>query len=468
MHCTYAIKIVCVQCYGDTMKYFTNLKADAVYDDNGSHNPLLEALPDLLSKKELFSQIMSIPELDDKTYLSGQKRAALMYQLAEMFIPLDYMYDMYNCIYRAIQSTYLTQNCYDSIRKMNYSIYDNITAVKKLQFCTQSESGAILGVPGIGKTSSLRHCLRTMPQIIAHQNYHGEMLYCQQITYLFVECPADCSIKTLGHNIGYAIDKALGTNYSTTLWRCTRETVGAVALTIKQLCATYHIGVIVLDEIQNVIAMNTVKRQNARLIKFLIELMNDTSTAIILVGTLESDLLFLREDHLKRRTRGLRLLPMEYDNVYKGFLQSIWEYQYTEKTVELNENMMKLIYTASSGITSYIVKIFTESQARAISIGAKAINERIIKETISALSIVKPKAYNTGLSISSFATRQERQEFNQGIDRIKEISVSKTIKRGRPAKMRDSKDILALLDSVKDLDTCEKILLQNNLLEVMI
>lgn len=445
------------------MKYTTNLKVDAIYDENGTNNPFLEALPELMIKDELFSKIASAPPLPEELKNGFERRNLGLYQLPALFVPMDYMYDMYDFIYRTIQSTYMTENSYESIRQINYNIFENITAVKKMQFCSQAECGAVLGVPGIGKTSSLRHCLGTMPQVIVHQKYHGEMLYCHQITHLFVECPSDCSIKTLGHNIAYAIDKALGTNYASTIWQFKRASVGMVALTIKQLCATYHIGVIIIDEIQNLITTNAAMRQNPKLIKFLVELMNDTSTSIVLVGTLESDELFSREDHLKRRTRGLRLLPMEYDNVYKKFLQNIWQYQYTEEPTMLTENFAKLIYTASAGITSYIIKIFIEAQSKAILAGARGINEDIIRETITTLSIIKTKTYTAGVSISRFTTPET------GVidfDSLQNVVSTQRFRRGRRPKARSAYDLLQLLMDIHDIDECEKILLENHLLEV--
>lgn len=47
-------------------------------------------------------------------------------------------------------------------------------------------------------------------------------------------------------------------------------------------------------------------RQVKPLIKFLVELTNDTSTAVYFVGTPLAEELFVAQEHLKRRTRGIR------------------------------------------------------------------------------------------------------------------------------------------------------------------
>ena len=73
------------------MKYLTDMKTDAVYTDNGSRNPLFEALPDLLSKEELFDRIRSCPESRSAMQRKEKLQSELMYQLSSMFIPMDYM-----------------------------------------------------------------------------------------------------------------------------------------------------------------------------------------------------------------------------------------------------------------------------------------------------------------------------------------------------------------------------------------
>ena len=69
-------------------------------------------------------------------------------------------------------------------------------------------------------------------------------------------------------------------------------------------------GLILVDEIQNAVLTARKNRQVKPLIKFLVELTNDTGTATYFVGTPEAEELFISQEHLKRRTRGIRLLPV--------------------------------------------------------------------------------------------------------------------------------------------------------------
>lgn len=147
--------------------------------------------------------------------------------------------------------------------------------------------------------------------MVEHEKYPGDPFFCKQILYLVVGCPSDCSVKTLGLNIAVAIDKAIGNSYA------------------KQLT-------------------------------------NDICTSVFFVGTPIAEGLFTSQEHLKRRTRGMRLLPFKPDGTYRAFLQAIWPYQLTPATAPLSEQLANKRYDHSSGIPAYIVKIFQETVSASV------------------------------------------------------------------------------------------------------
>ncbi|RGC59820.1 AAA family ATPase [Agathobaculum butyriciproducens] len=434
-----------------------------------SGNPFTDALPSVLSQAALFHLVQSRPVLpDDWQQLEAQERRMLVQKVLTLFYPFAYIYDLYDAVSRALRSTYMTFHAIDSIRKVNAAVITANSTFQEMAHITQAECGAILGVPGIGKTSALKRCLSTMPQVLEHTKYDNKPFFCKQVLYLFVECPADCTIKSLGRNIAYALDNALGTSYADSIWRFTNESVGRVAMAIKQLCITYHIGIIILDEVQNLINNSRIGRQTSRLVKFLVELMNDTSTSIYLVGTLEAEDLFVRQDHLKRRTRGARLLPMQYDKTYRNFLNSIWPYQMTKNFTPLTENIAQLIYYASGGVTAYIIKIFMESQIRVIATGEECLSESAIITTIRMLAIERPVIVSEGISISDFSVEAETMfpPVNY-VTQIETANMEEPVphKGGRKPHPRSHKDLICLLQDVDSIEKREKILMENELLE---
>ena len=380
-------------------------------------NPYLEALPDVLGKKEFERRIKSQPDFPrDVSHMAPEERRNLLSGLSQWFQPMDYMYTLYDMLHRAMVSTYRTKTVVESVKQMNDIYMDFRTGKpRELTYSTQAYSGAVLGVPGIGKTSTIKRRLSTMPQVIVHQEYQGRKIYEKQINYLVVECPSDCSLKTLALNIFSAIDKAIGSEY---LKQATYQRAMATSATttkLKIICMNHHIGLIVIDEIQNAISTATKNKQIKPLIKFLVELTNETSTAICFCGTLEAEDVFLKQEHLKRRTRGFRLLPMKYDKTYRKFITELWEYQMTLQKAPLTEKLMKQMYDLSAGIPAYLIKIFEEAQIRSILSGKEKLSYESIKQAVDYLGIEVPKVYGRGgTSISDFSVEEvEAREFTE-------------------------------------------------------
>lgn len=133
--------------------------------------------------------------------LNGEERRRHLPVLQSIYYTMDYMYNIYDMLYRAVTATYSSRTTMDSIRQMNIIHEDFRGGYGGAVFSTQGDSGSILGVPGIGKTSTIHRCLNLIPQVIVHTKYNGKPFYERQITYLMAECPSDCSVKTLAFNI---------------------------------------------------------------------------------------------------------------------------------------------------------------------------------------------------------------------------------------------------------------------------
>ena len=355
-------------------KYPNEQTVGAVYDDAPVGNPFLAAMPDMFPPEKVFEKIGSkLPIPHNLSDMTAEERRRQIPVLSTVFIPMNYMYNLYDILYRAIQTTYTTRTMIEEIRQINTLFNDE----EKLSFSTGADSGSILGVPGIGKTSTIKRCLSTMPQVIEHTEYMGKAFFCKQVLYLHVECPSDCSVKTLAFNILAALDRAIGSHYLDNLTVLRSASASAAATQVKILCMTHHVGLILVDEIQNAVVTARKNRQVKPLIKFLVELTNDTSTGIYFVGTPLAEELFTSQEHLKRRTRGVRLLTLKPDGTYLDFLNGIWGYQYTAKPAPLTDKLACKLYDHSGGIPAYIVKIFAESQVQALLMGRSCIDEKI-------------------------------------------------------------------------------------------
>lgn len=276
-------------------RYPDRLRVPAQYEGSQRGNPLSEAVPDMLSYEELMDRLASKPlRPEGLNDMSSSERRTALTNLNNLFIPMDYMYAIYDTLYRAMLSSYSNLSLINMVAQQN----DLFLGRQTKQFSTQAESCSILGVPGIGKTSTIRRCLHQIPQVIEHTEYRGEMLYCKQVLYLMVECPSDCSVKTLACSIFSALDQAIGSHYFDQFGKGGKLSVSAATTQIKILCMTHHIGLILVDEIQNAVTTAQKQHQVRPLVKFLVELTNDTSTGVCFIGTGLAEEIFAEQEHL--------------------------------------------------------------------------------------------------------------------------------------------------------------------------
>lgn len=431
------------------MKYNPDQQTvSAVYDHSGSKNPLIEALPEPVSAAEFEKRIGSFPpvpiECSDLTFSVRMQRMA---QLQTVFVPLDYMYFVYDTLYRMMKSTYYTRSSKENVTRINAFFTQG---ADMSVYGTQPQTGALLGTAGVGKTTTIRKCLSLIPQVIAHEKYLDTPFFCKQVLWLFCECPSDASAKTMSYNIVKALDQAVGSNHLDYLLRMRSTASSAVATYIKVLCLTYHVGLIVVDEIQNLVVQAQKNNRIRPLIRFLTELTNDSATAIYLSGTTLAESVFLAEEYLRRRTRGPRLLPFKPDGVYRDFLQQLWPYQYTERKAVLTDKLANQIYDYSGGIPAYITKIFEQAQMMAMMDAAERIDGRYIQSAVDYLAIKPPREYEQGSFLSDFKVGVPRcaedketmaapHSTGQSTSKEKRLYANP---RGRKAKERDERDML--------------------------
>ena len=128
-----------------------------------SDNPYLDSVPEELSKADFVQQIKSTPDF------AGVPLNNRIAKLGELFVPMDYMYMVYDLLLRAIRTTYLTITMLDTIRQIQGLRQESVSS-----FATEAESGSILGVAGVGKSSTVRRCLSLIPQCVTHSEYNGK------------------------------------------------------------------------------------------------------------------------------------------------------------------------------------------------------------------------------------------------------------------------------------------------------
>lgn len=360
---------------------YSNQKV-SIYKDN----PYIEALPDIIDNPEKLAELLSrYPYFDKKDLdLPLLYRVQLVRNIESYYKPLSMHFNIEQIISRMIRFGYLHRNPYKKGERIVLS--DQKYAIEESTLSTSPEL-SIIGMSGIGKTSLLKAILSTYPKVILHTNYKGDRTVRYQITWLMVETPSNGSPKGLCLNLLSQIDDIFGENMY--YRKGVAKRVAELPEYVRQVVTQHAVGLIVFDELQNLRGLGTKKEEE--LLNFFVELSNTISVPIVLVGTLKALPLFNSEFRNARRICGEGSIiwnRISKDDEWRAFVQGLFKYQWTKNSIELNDELLDLLYDKSQGITDIVIKLFIFSQYRAILTGIEKITKGIIKSV--AKDYLKP------------------------------------------------------------------------------
>lgn len=142
------------------------------------------------------------------------------------------------------------------------------------------------------------------------------------IPCLIVQCPFDSSVKGLLLEILRKVDETLDSRYYPYALKA-RATTDMLIGSVSQV-ALNHIGMLIVDEIQNVVN----SKNGKSLIGALTQLINNSGISICMVGTPESTVFFESAMQLARRSVGLQYTAMSYNEYFQNFCKIIFRYQF--------------------------------------------------------------------------------------------------------------------------------------------
>ena len=149
------------------------------------------------------------------------------------------------------------------------------------------------------------------------------MLCCQQIPYLVVQTPHDGSVKAMILDIYLQLDTLLGTSYQHYAL-AHKLTLDVLVSQLNQIVRVNHVGLLVIDELQNI----AYRKNGIRFINFLVQLINGAGVSICMVGTPRVLQVLQQEFRSARRTTGLIYDRLPDDKEFALLLHGLWHYQY--------------------------------------------------------------------------------------------------------------------------------------------
>lgn len=370
---------------------------NAIYRENQllnyKGNPLIDALPGILSTEAAIKTLGHYPRYDESMRnLPDEQRYHLLEDVVRFFTPLNVHVDLERRFSRIIRNGYIERNPMKkafwsrtkekalSVNADDYNQYGTDT-----EFHSTAATGFnIVGVSGIGKSQAVERIMRLYPQIIHHSKYHERNFTFSQIAWLKLDCPFDGSLKGLCINFFQAIDSLLGTSYHKNYGsrsRTTDEMLPFMAL----VAANHCLGVLVIDEIQRLSLAKIGGTE--KMLNFFVQLVNTVGVPVVLVGTYKSLSVF--EGNFSQLRRGCGQGDLVWDrmsqnNEWEHFVKALWRFQYTKKISSVTDNpkLIEVLYEETQGITDLAVKTYKLAQERAIETSVERVDPSIIRSVV--------------------------------------------------------------------------------------
>lgn len=361
-------------------------------------NPFIEALPSPLEDDVLIESLFSVPEFDaTQRDWTQSERLQMLAQLSSFMVPMDRHLRLAQHIDTLMRQGYVGRapRSVESQRVFT-KLYEQQKAGKtfdtSLIQLTAQLSGALIGIPGMGKTTTIQRILQRVPAVIFHSKHN---IY--QVPYLHIEMPYDgASVKGLAESIFRKMDLLLpDANYGK---QYGKERSGAETLMnhAARVLHMHAVGLLVVDELQNL--ENSPKNHDA-LMTLLVSASNELGVPILFVGTNKAQSLLSQDFRQARRSIGIAssywgpLLegteekPGEWDD----FLSVLWHFQWVKQSTPLSPHLSKLMFHHTQGVADIAIKLFAIAQARAIYDGTETITGALIESVAqNELALVMP------------------------------------------------------------------------------
>lgn len=338
---------------------------------------VIKELPDMLSGNELQKAMSIIPKYDKQIQEDGSmtERLLKLSDLYSIYIPSQMSTEIYSKLYLGIIRSMQKKGNKLAVQQFN-STYKTMQNIKNKTGNQQydgiiggSDSFTIIGASGIGKSSAISRALNL---IEANHVIEIEQPYTKILPCLTVQCPFDSSVKGLLLEILRKVDEQLGTDYAQTKRFTTDMLIGAVS----QVCLN-HIGLLVVDEIQNVVN----SKNGKNLIGSLTQLINNSGISICMVGTPESEIFFEQAMQLARRSVGLKYTALPYDEHFCEVCECLFSYQYVKNITQIDSTTIDWLYQHSAGVISIVVSLIHDAQEIAILNGREVLDIKSLDET---------------------------------------------------------------------------------------
>ncbi|MCT7943635.1 ATP-binding protein [Shewanella holmiensis] len=418
-------------------------------------NPLIEALPTKSSWETVMEVFSNYPDYaeDIAEHPNPLVRDEYLNRIEELRQPLTDYEACFRAIERAIKKGYSAKNPLSptTAQYLHYLVDERPEIEPRTGFFQPKGEGlTLIGESGVGKTSMLEQVLSYFPSVIEHDSYKGRSLVLRkQVVWIKVDCPSNSSVRDLCEEILSSLDLSLDREKTKPA-----GTIGALVRQLEQCIKSSFLGMLVIDEMQNLQFKRTGGENN--LLRFLHRLVNKLGVPLFFVANPPFDQTLVKELKAARRAESgyhhtMSVLAKESDS-WKAFIAQLWNYQWTNVYTELTDELNHSLHLLSVGNIDMASRTYREAQRLVIG----NADERITVSTLEA-----GNAIACGLSrqtnevkelISAIVLPTGKQRRSMKVDPQKVLTVDKTGDITKPQHPEFSSKLIELLGAVDLLD----------------
>jgi hypothetical protein len=234
----------------------------------------------------------------------------------------------------------------------------------------------VQGLSGVGKTTALQRSLSRYPQCYEHREFPAFVGGLRQLVWLHIDVPATGKLKDLATSLIFATAAALDldSDYIDRVM-AGRRTGTELFRAWSQLAKAHFLGVLVLDEAQNIFRLTALNERKSpksdhlrvaedALLKELLLFINSSQVAVVLSGTPDAAALLSRRMSIAQRLTSYGYHELDPfsgpdDIAFKAhFLPALLRFQFAEPRLGNSEELRTLLYQATAGIRRLIRMIW--------------------------------------------------------------------------------------------------------------
>jgi hypothetical protein len=247
---------------------------------------------------------------------------------------------------------------------------------------------AVVGHSGTGKTEAILRCLRSYPQCIRHATFPRMVEGHIQVNWLSINVPPSGRTVDMATDLMREWDRVTGSNrFADDIAKERRDGMKMLD-SWRQVATAHFLGVLHLDEVQNLFKLATLKRRRGKsgqageapelsivedqFLKWILILMNTWQVPLLLSGTPDGISALTRRLSTTERivTSGYHVFhhfdSSEDSHFATIFLQQLVKYQYLQNKLPVEKELAQLIIELTGGIQRLIIALWIAAQRVAL------------------------------------------------------------------------------------------------------